>query len=121
MNFLFSCQASNKFKRWNDYYESMDPKKKDPTKKPEIDVTRSATVRYLSVYPRKRNETNSARGRITPAVGAQTMPHSSNQQRTATADQPIVPTERYTSRPHEYGPSLNRSGDAGQTNYAWVD
>lgn len=100
----------------------MDPKKRDPTKNPQIDVTRSAAVRYLSVYPRKRNETNSGRGRITPTTGAQTMPHSSNQQRTPTiADQPSVPTERYTSRPHEFGPSLNRSGDAGHTNYAWVD
>lgn len=99
----------------------MDPKKSDSTKKPAIDVTRSATVRYLSVYPRKRNETSSGRGRVTQTAGAQTMPHSSNQQRTTTADQLSVPSERYTSRPHEFGPNLNRSGDAGQTNYAWVD
>lgn len=94
----------------------MDPQKKDPAKKPEIDVTRSATVRYFSVYPRKRdNKTSSGRGRTTPVVS-----HSSNQQQqqhTTSGGQ----TERYTSRSHEFGPTLNKSSDGGHTNYAWVD
>lgn len=97
----------------------MDPKKKDAVaNKPQIDVTRSASVRYFSVYPRKRdNNTSSGHGRITPAIGAPTMSHSSNQQHTAAGDQ----TERYTSRSHEFGPTLNQSSDGGHTNYAWVD
>lgn len=101
----------------------MDPKKKDfAANKPQIDVTRSASVRYFSVYPRKRdNKTSSGQGRVTPVIGAPTMPHSSNQQHTAPADQLSVPTERYTSRSHEFGPTLNESSDGGHTNYAWVD
>lgn len=100
----------------------MSAKKIDPTKKPEIDVTRSATVRYFSVYPRKRdNKTSSGRGRTTPVIGAP-VPHSSNQeQQTAGGDQPNIQTERYTSRSHEFGPTLNKSSDTGHINYAWVD
>lgn len=103
--------------RWNDFYESMDPKKKDPIPKPQIDVTRSASVRYFSVYPRKRD---SGRKQTTPNVGAQN-PHSSNQRHTITADPANVSSGRYTSRPHEFGPNLNKSDDGGNTNYAWVD
>lgn len=126
VDFFFSfqfVQASNKFKRWNDYYESMSAKRIDPTKKPEIDVTRSATVRYFSVYPRKRdNKTSSGRGRTTPVIGAPSVPHSSNQQQqTVNGDQPNIQTERYTNRSHEFGPTLNQSSEAGQINYAWVD
>lgn len=99
----------------------MDPKKKNPQTRPEIDVTRSATVRYFSVYPRKRADTRGGQERVAPATAdALTLPHSSNQQPATTANQLSVPSERYTSVPHEFGPTLNRS-DAGHTNYAWVD
>lgn len=107
--------------RWNDFYDQMDPHKKDPIPKPEIDVTRSATVRYFSVYPRKRDNAGSARGQTTPVAGDDNLPHSSNQRHTVTADQSIVSGDRYTARPHEFGPNLNRSDNGGHTNYAWVD
>lgn len=56
-----------------------------------------------------------------PAVDAQNIPHSSNQRHTVTADQVNASNGRYTSRAHEFGPTLNKSSDGGHTNYAWVD
>lgn len=97
-------------KRWSDFYDSMDPKNKHPSKRTEpIDVTRSATVKYFSVYPRKADQS----GRTTPA----------NPQ-ARVSPRPTAETsfqgERYTSRPNEFGTVPNRV-DAGHTNFAWVD
>lgn len=100
----------------------MDPDKKNPQieAKSQIDVTRSASVRYFSVYPRKYNKTSTELAQVAPADG---VAQSSNQRHARTADQPNTPKERYTSRPQEFGPNLNRGGDAsgGNINYAWVD
>lgn len=89
-------------KRWNDFYDSMDPKKK-------IDVSQLATVKHLSVYPRKADHS----GQTTPANPLQ----RSNLRPTAETS---FHGERYTSRQNEFGTVSNRV-DAGHTNYAWVD
>lgn len=115
--------ASNKMKKWNDFYESMDPKKHNPMQHKPIDVTRAASVKYFSVYPRKAHgETSSnASGRVTPAE---------NTMRRSNLNQPTAETsfqgERYTRRSTELGNNSNRGGgagggDAGHTNFAWVD
>lgn len=104
-------------KRWSDYYDSMDPSKKKPQKNPQIDVTRSASVKYFSVYPRKAATEHNASGRVTPN------PHPNPTQRThhlQTTDETSFQGERYTSRPTEFGSVSNRV-DAGHTNFAWVD
>lgn len=97
-------------KRWNDFYESMDPKKHNPTQNKPIDVTRAASVKYFSVYPRKAAEHN-ASGRVTPAG--------------PNLNQPTAETsfhgERYTSRSSEFGNVSTNRGDTGHTNFAWVD
>lgn len=99
-------------KRWNDYYEKMDPKQKNPNvKHAPIDPARSASVKYFSVYPRKA-ENNS--GRATPTAN-----HTHRSQIQPTAETSFQ-GERYISRQHEFGPISNRT-DAGHTNFAWVD
>lgn len=115
-------------KRWNDYFERMDPKNKKPhiPEKP-IDVRRSASVKYFSVYPRKLPDNIS--GRITPVASnvrhANHGDHESHIPRpNHHQQQPAVETtfheERYTSRSNEFGAASNR-GDGGHKNYAWVD
>lgn len=100
-------------KRWNDYYDKMDPKKKDPKKSAPIDVTRSASVKYFSVYPRKANHHHTEQNTT-----------AENQSQRSQHKQPSAETsfqgERYISRQHEFGTISNRV-DAGHTNYAWVD
>lgn len=106
-------------KKWNDFYESMDPKKKNPMHNKPIDVTRAASVKYFSVYPRKAPEHN-ASGRVTPA---ENIIHGSS------INDPTAETsfqgERYTSRSTEFGNArecnTSNRADAGHTNFAWVD
>lgn len=101
-------------KRWNDYYDSMDPKKKNPNiKNTPIDPARSASVKYFSVYPRK---TDTSSGRVTPAEN--NVPRQNPQQPTAETS---FHGERYTSRPNEFNSASNRGDGGGQTNFAWVD
>lgn len=113
--FFWFLQASNKMKKWNDFYESMDPKKHNPKRDKPIDVSRAASVKYFSVYPRKASE-NNASGRVTPT--GSTMQRSN-------LNQPMAETsfqgERYTSRSNEFGNVSTNRGDTGQTNFAWVD
>lgn len=120
-------------KRWNEYFERMDPKNKKPhiPDKP-IDVRRSASVKYFSVYPRKLPDSIS--GHVTP-VASQVrrgnhnkdhdshIPRPSHQHHHQQQQQPAVEDfheERYISRSNEFGSVSNRV-DGGHTNYAWVD
>lgn len=110
-------------KRWNDYFESMDPKSKKPhaPEKP-IDVRNSASVKYFSVYPRKVGEHNVS-GRVTPVAShaphGSHIPRPSHQQPQPTGETSFQ-GERYTSRPNEFVSVANRT-DGGHTNFAWVD
>lgn len=103
-------------KKWNDFYESMDPKKKNSIPHKPIDVTRAASVKYFSVYPRKAAEKNVS-GRVTPAGESHAMHRQHLEQPTAETS---FHGERYTSRSTEFGNGSNRA-DAGHTNFAWVD
>ncbi|XP_031622329.1 putative ammonium transporter 3 isoform X2 [Contarinia nasturtii] len=110
--------ASEKMKKWNDYYESMDPRNRKPRENKPIDVTRAASVKYFSVYPRKAAaEQQAASGHVTP-IG-----HVMQEQKSK-AKKPTAETsfqgERYTRRPNEFGADANRT-DGGHINFAWVD
>lgn len=105
-------------KKWNDYYESMDPGNKKPRENKAIDVTRAASVKYFSVYPRKAiSEQQAASGRVTPA--RQTMQAQKSNANKSTAETSFQ-GERYTRRQTEFGTTSNRP-DGGHINFAWVD
>lgn len=112
-------QANEKMSRWNDYYDSMDPKNKaqvaQTQKSAEPKRKKSATMKYLSVFPRKVSI------------------HSQNQTPvTEIRDSSVGATNfqlgRYTSRnndPATMGPTPsnpnNYRSDSRHTNFAWVD
>lgn len=108
-------------KRWNDFYDKMDPHKKDPKKNAPIDVTRSASVKYFSVYPRKTVHHNNPES---TGNHSKTSHNHQNQHQPQHQSQPSAETsfqgERYISRQNEFGTVSNRV-DAGNINYAWVD
>lgn len=91
-------------KKWNDYCESMDPKKKNPRQNQPIDVTCSASVKYFSVYPKKAAEHNHG---IPMQQSKPNANHSSS--------------ERYTNRSTEFCNVSNGADGSGHTNFAWVD
>lgn len=110
-------------KRWNEYCDGLDQKHKNPSKRNQpIDVSRSATVKYLSVYPRKYND-QSIRTTASPVQTPPPPPPPSNQVPRYNA-QPAAETsfhgERYIRRSNELNTISDRS-NAGHTNYAWVD
>lgn len=108
-------------RRWNDYYDSMDPKNKakiNPMQRSAEPKLSSATMKYLSFFPRKVS-INSRN--LTPS----TILRDSNVG--ATAETNFQPG-RYTSRNNDIAtidppPSMNQNNksDVGPTNYAWVD
>lgn len=107
--------------RWNNYYDSMDPKSKakvaQTQKSAEPKEKKSATMKYLSVFPRKvsinsRNQTPVTIIRDS-SVGAIA---ETNFQlgRYASRNNDIATMDPTPSNPN------NRS-DGGNTNFAWVD
>lgn len=104
-------------RKWNEHLDAMDPGKKSSKDKP-IDVSRSATVRYFSVYP--RNHENGGE-RVGPSSLPSEVPRTSTS-RHHNAEL-SVPIERYISRSSEFRPNnqVPQRSDAGHVNYAWVD
>lgn len=110
-------QANEKMRRWNDYYDSMDPKNKTKAtqmqKSTEPKHNNSATNKYLSVFPRKigirsRNQT--------PA----TIIRDSSVEATAETN---FQSERYINRNNDINPTPsnhNNKSNGGHTNFAWV-
>lgn len=108
-------------RRWNDYYDSMDPKNKAKAnqikKSAEPKANNSATMKYLSVFPRKVSINSQNQTPVTiirdSSVGA-------------TAETNFQ-TGRYISRNNDitamYPTSSNQNNksDGGHTNFAWVD
>lgn len=102
-------------KRWSDYCDSLDAKNTKNKRNQPIDVSRSATVRYLSVYPRKFNDQSKQSTAVPPPPPNQ-VPRYNEQPAAETSFQ----GERYIRRSNEFNTISNRV-DGGHTNFAWVD
>lgn len=108
-------------KKWNDYYDSMDPRKKNPYQNEPIDVSRAPSVKYFSEYPRREaSEQSNAASRNTPIGNAMQMQIRKPNGNNSITVERIHQGERYISRPTEFGTVSNRVDD-GHTNFAWVD
>lgn len=115
-------QANEKMRRWNDYYDSMDPKNKaniaQIQKSAEPKQNRSAKLKFLSVFPRKvsinsRNQTpvtiiRDSSARATAETNFQPGRYISRNNDITTMNQ--TPSDHH-----------NNKSDGGHTNFAWVD
>lgn len=107
---LFHSQANDKMKRWNDYYDSMSPKKtsnKTPTVAASAHPSTENSHRF-SMFSRKLKQRNaSATPNVTTRPGA-----------AETSFQP----ERYVPRKDEIGSvSTKANQPMPESNFAWVD
>lgn len=108
-------------RRWNDYYDSMDPKNKAKQaqiqKSAEPKQNRSAKLKFLSVFPRKvsinsRHQTPVTRIRDS---SARATAETNFQSGRYISRNNVIPTMNQTPSEH------NDKSDGGHTNFAWID
>lgn len=105
-------QANDKMKRWNDYYDSMTPKKsanKQPAASSSAQPSGASSHRF-SMFSRKLKQRNSS---ATPNVTSYPV---------TTAAETSFQPERYVRRKDEIGNVSNRIDQSvPESNFAWVD
>lgn len=111
----FHSQANDKMKRWNDYYDSMTPKKTSNKTPAAASASTSARTRAgsshrLSMFARKLKQRNLS--------AAPTAPTNQVSNAAKTSVQP----ERYIPRKDEIETASHRTDQPmPESNFAWVD
>lgn len=103
-------------RRWNDYYDSMDPKNKNKLPS-SAEHKPNSPLKYLSVYPRKISQNHSRTATPVNIISnTSTELYPVTRATAETSNQ----HERYTNRRNEIGMNAHKS-DGGHANFAWVD